>query len=116
MIICEAPACKKVNGYYFDRNGKNVTKYTYEKDCIEKPKPVSYKCEYKNGKYYDANGKEVSKVNYLISCEKPKCKEIDGYYFGKDGKSVSKKTYEDQCIEKPSYKCEYKNGKYYNVK
>ena len=115
--ICEAPVCKKVNGYYFDSRGNNTTKYKYEKDCTSKPTPTKYKCEYRNGKYYNEDGKVVSKLNYLISCEKPVCKKIDEYYFGKYGKSVSKSTYEKQCTSKPTptkYKCEYRNGKYYN--
>ncbi len=118
LKLCEAPVCRKVNGYYFDSKGNNVTKYKYEKDCYSKPTPSpSYKCVYKNGRYYDANGNVVSKVNYLISCEKPKCKIIDGYYFGKNGNVVTKPTYEKECSSKPTptYKCVYKNGKYYDA-
>ena len=33
LISCYAPKCKKVNGYYFGKNGNNVTKATYEKEC-----------------------------------------------------------------------------------
>ena len=33
IISCQAPKCKKVNGYYFGKNGDNVTKSEYEKQC-----------------------------------------------------------------------------------
>ena len=83
---CVTPRCENVYGYYFDSNGRNVTKYAFEKDCkSERPK-----CQYKNGNYYDRTGNRVSEVDYIISCESPKCEKVNGYYFGKTGKHVSK--------------------------
>ena len=110
---CVTPRCENVYGYYFDSNGRNVTKYAFEKDCkSERPK-----CQYKNGNYYDRTGNRVSEVDYIISCESPKCEKVNGYYFGKTGKHVSKPTYEKECktpTPTPTYKCVYKNGKYYD--
>ena len=110
---CMTPRCENVYGYYFDSNGRNVTKYAFEKDCkSERPK-----CQYKNGNYYDRTGNRVSEVDYIISCQSPKCEKVNGYYFGKTGKHVSKPTYEKECktpTPTPTYKCVYKNGKYYD--
>ena len=112
IISCQAPKCKVVNGYYFGKDGNNVSKSTYEAECTTTPSTP--KCEYKNGKYYDKNGKVVSEVDYIISCQAPKCKKVNGYYFGKDGRNVSKATYEAECKTPSTPKCEYKNGKYYD--
>ena len=34
IISCQAPKCKVVNGYYFGSDGKNVSKTTYEHQCL----------------------------------------------------------------------------------
>lgn len=113
IISCQSPKCKVVNGYYFGKNGNNVSKETYESECGT-PTPVEHKCEYYNGKYYDKNGNAVSEVNYIISCQAPKCQIVNGYYFGKNGNNVSKATYEAECTTPETHKCEYYGGKYYD--
>ena len=78
-----------------------------------------YICEYKNGKYYDNNGNRVSELTYIKICEAPVCKKVNGYYFDSRGNNTTKYKYEKDCSSKPTpttYKCEYKNGKYYNKK
>lgn len=105
IISCQAPKCKIVNGYYFGKDGRNVSKAIYEKECTT-PTPT-YKCQYVNGKYYDKNGAVVSEVNYIISCQAPKCQIVNGYYFGKDGRNVSKSVYESECSTPVEYEWEY---------
>ena len=76
-----------------------------------------YICEYKNGKYYDNNGNRVSELTYIKICEAPVCKKVNGYYFDSKGNNTTKYKYEKDCSSKPTpttYKCTYKNGKYYN--
>ena len=114
IISCQAPVCRKVNGYYFGKYGTNVSKSTYESECTT-PTP-SYKCTYANGNYYDINGNVVNEINYIISCQAPVCRKVNGYYFGKYGTNVSKATYESECTTPtPSYKCTYANGNYYDI-
>ena len=42
LISCEKPKCKIIDGYYFGKNGSQVSKSTYEKQC----KPKEYVYEY----------------------------------------------------------------------
>ena len=67
--------CEVVNGKYYDKNGKVVSKAEYDKSCSTKSEPVKYYCKVVNGKYYDKNGKEVNKVEYDKSCTVPVTKK-----------------------------------------
>ena len=89
--------CKEVDGKYYDKSGKVVSKEEYEKSCDVPQKNI---CKEVDGKYYDKNGTEVSKEEYEKSCgiqEKNICKEVDGKYYDKNGTEVSKEEYEKSC-------------------
>ncbi len=103
-------SCKVVNGKYYDKNGKVVSKAEYDKSCTT---PETYSCKVVNGKYYDKNGKVVSKAEYDKSCTTPEtysCKVVNGKYYDKNGKVVSKAEYDKSCTtpEPVKYMYEYK--------
>lgn len=111
--------CAKVNGKYYDKNGKSVSKTSYEKSC--NIKPTKYYCAKVNGKYYDNKGKVVSKSAYEKACKStpPKyyCAVVNGKYYDDKGKVVSKSAYEKACKPTPpKYYCAVVNGKYYDDK
>ena len=99
----------KKNNTIINNNNNNNDNNSEEND--------EYICEYKNGKYYDNNGNRVSELTYIKICEAPVCKKVNGYYFDSRGNNTTKYKYEKDCTSKPTptkYKCEYRNGKYYN--
>ena len=103
--------CEIKDGKYYGKNGDEVTKDEYQKQC-ETPKPT---CEIKDGKYYDKTGNEVTKDEYQKQCETPNptCEIKDGKYYDKTGNEVTKDEYQKQC-ETPNPTCEIKDGKYYD--
>ena len=93
--------CEYTGGKYYDKNGKETDKATYEKQC-------KHVCEFTDNKYYGKNGEEVDKTTFNKECN-ASCEYIDGEYHGKDGSVVDKKTFEKECNKT----CEVVNGKYY---
>ncbi len=93
--------CEYTGGKYYDRDGKETDKSTYEKQC-------KHVCEFTDNKYYGKNGTEVDKVTFNKECN-ASCEYIDGEYHGKDGSIVDKTTFEKECNKT----CEVVNNKYY---
>ena len=81
IMSCQSPKCSYIDGYYFDKDGHNVTEAQMRKSC--------FSCKEENGIYYNSDGVQTTKINYIISCQNPKCTEYDGYYFDKDGNQVA---------------------------
>lgn len=111
--------CEVADGKYYGKDGSEVSKETYENQCLPKVCSVdggkyygldgtevdanTYKeqcenptCEIKNDKYYDNNGKEVTEEEYNKLCN-PTCKVEDGKYYGPDGKVIDKAEYDKLC-------------------
>ena len=76
--------CEYTNGKYYGKNGNEVDKTTYEKECTT-PEPEKHYCEYTDGKYYGKNGNEVDKTTYEKECTTPKPTPVYEYEYGKDG-------------------------------
>lgn len=68
--------CKVVDGKYYGKDGKEVTKEQYTDQCEKKI------CRIVGGKYYDKNGKEVSKAAYYKACPNPKTGRNTYYTYG----------------------------------
>ena len=97
----QAKVCEYTGGKYYDRDGKETDKATYEKQC-------KHICEFTDNKYYGKNGDEVDKTTFNKECN-ASCEYIDGEYHGKDGSVVDKTTFEKECNKT----CEVVNDKYY---
>lgn len=87
------PKCEIIDGVYYDKNGKEVTRDEYNNSCDT---DGNRKCVIKNGKYYGQDGSEVTKEEYLAQCP-AYCTVIDGKYYGKDGDLTTKAEYESEC-------------------
>lgn len=63
----ENPKCATINGRYYDKNGNETTKATYEAQCLP-AKVENPKCGVKGNKYYDKNGNETTQAIYEDQC------------------------------------------------
>ncbi len=81
--------CSINNGKYYGKNGNEVDKKTYNKECGKA-------CTVENDKYYGKDGNEVDKNTYNEECGKV-CKTENGKYYGKNGNEVDEKTYNKEC-------------------
>ena len=97
----QSKVCEYTGGKYYDKNGKETDKATYEKQC-------KHVCEFTDNKYYGKDGREVDKTTFNKECN-ASCEYVDGKYHGKDGSVVDKATFEKECNKT----CEVVNGKYY---
>ena len=88
-ITPEKKICVIENDKYYGKEGKEVDKKTYNKECGKV-------CTIENDKYYGKDGKEVDKDTYTKECSKICVVENDKYY-GKNGKEVDEKTYNKEC-------------------
>ena len=103
--------CEIVDGKYYNKQGKEVTKAEYEADCLEK----KY-FEISNGKYYNKQGKEVTKAEYEADClEKKICKIENGKYYDNNGKEVTKAEYDKACTTPDNPKTGLNNNILYGV-
>ena len=114
--------CKAVKGIYYGKDGQQVNKETYDKECGTTPtEPKKYSCQVVDGKYYDKNGNVVDKTAYDKSCtptepKKYSCQVVDGKYYDKNGNVVDKTAYDKSCTstEPKKYSCQVVDGKYYD--
>lgn len=99
--------CEVDNGKYYGKNGDEVTKEVYDRECGVVEKKV---CKVEDGKYYGLEGNEVTEDVYKKECEQtnPTCKVEDGKYFDKDGNEVTEEEYNKSCLI-----CKVEDGKYY---
>lgn len=129
--------CSKVNGRFFDKDGKLTDELTYIKQCTKNKCTVlsdgtyygkdgnvttkedyykqCFSCVNTDDKYYDENGKEITAEEYDIKCNKHKCEIVGNTFFNKNGNIVDETTYNIEC---KTHKCEIvgntffdKNGK-----
>ncbi|MEI3508464.1 MAG: LPXTG cell wall anchor domain-containing protein [Bacilli bacterium] len=85
--------CEVVGDKYYGKNGTEVDKKTYEKECKNS-------CEYIDGKYYGKAGNVVDEKTYKEECEPVRsCEFTDDKYYGKDGNEVDKATFDKECGE-----------------
>ena len=81
--------CEFTDNKYYGKDGKEVDKKTYNKEC-------NRSCEYENGKYYGKDGSEVDKKTYDKECGHY-CEVVNGKHYGKNGKEVDQNTYNKEC-------------------
>ncbi len=91
---CETHICEKLSdGTLFGKNGTIVDNVTYRKECEK------IVCErLSDGTYYGKEGTEVNAEQYLRECGKVFCEKFsDGTYYGKNGTTVDELTYQKEC-------------------
>ncbi len=59
----ESYKCETVDGAYYGKDGKEVDKVQYEKEC------TSHSCEIVGDVYYGQDGKEVDKATFESDCD-----------------------------------------------
>lgn len=109
-------SCKIINGKYYGKNGTEVSKDQYDKECEESPN--GKKCQIINGVYYGKNGTIVTEGRFKIECDDPPeqidpCDENDPNSFPIPGTAMEgnyeccyyfedkmKSEYEDEAISK----------------
>ena len=62
FVSAKTYKCETVDGAYYDKDGKEVDKVQYEKDC------VSHSCEIVGDTYYGEDGKEVTQGVFESQC------------------------------------------------
>ncbi len=63
FVSAKTYKCETVNGAYYGKDGKEVDKVQYEKEC------VTHSCEIVGDTYYGKDGKEVSKDTFESVCD-----------------------------------------------
>ena len=81
--------CEFTDNKYYGKDGKEVDKKTFNKEC-------NNSCEYVDGKYYGKDGSVVDKATYDKQCGHY-CEVVGDKYYGKDGKVVDQDTYNKEC-------------------
>lgn len=62
VVSAKSYKCETVDGAYYGKNGKEVDKVQYEKEC------VTHSCEIVGDTYYDENGNEVNQAQFETAC------------------------------------------------
>ena len=101
LTLTPKRVCEFADGKYYGKEGNEVDKKTYIKEC-------KHVCEFTDNKYYGKDGEEVDKKTFNKECN-ASCEYVDGKYHGKDGSVVDKATFEKECKKV----CEFTDGKYY---
>ena len=63
LVSAKTYKCETVNGAYYGKDGKEVDKVQYEKECI------THSCEIVGDTYYGKDGKEVNKATFESVCD-----------------------------------------------
>jgi len=62
-VYATSKKCKTIDGAYYDKNGKETDKGTYEKQCVK------HTCELVADAYFGKDSKEVTREQYESECE-----------------------------------------------
>ncbi len=62
FVSAKSKSCTTVDGAYFGKDGKEVDKVQYEKEC------ATHKCEIVGDTYYGEDGKEVTQGTFESQC------------------------------------------------
>jgi len=62
VVSAKTYKCETVDGAYYGKNGKEVDKVQYEKEC------VTHSCEIVGDTYYGEDGKEVTQGVFETQC------------------------------------------------
>ena len=63
VVSAKSYKCETVDGAYYGKDGKEVDKVQYEKEC------ATHKCEIIGDTYYGKDGKEVTQKTFEKDCE-----------------------------------------------
>lgn len=80
--------CEVYNNKYYNKEGKEVSKEAYYKDCLT--------CEKVGDDYINSKGEIVTEAEYKKDCF-PNCKVKDGKYYDNDGNEITKSQYDKLC-------------------
>ena len=70
FVSAKTYKCETVDGAYYGKDGKEVDKVQYEKEC------VTHSCEIVGDTFYGKDGKEVSQGIFEIECDSTVVSEL----------------------------------------